>query len=432
VPGPPKHVRRTDRLPQQTEQGGFTGRFQRGPHQAVIRLVVFGDYQCGACCEIHEAVVQLLSDRDDLSYSHKHLPRGCFTCNGKSKGSELIQTAGRAARVAETAGLLKGNDGFWAMHEWLFQRDGQFTDKELVAALPGLGFDGESAFFQTMNSAEVTQRVECDVEESISLAVFRTPAVFVNGVQLEGLDVEQALPKAVEAVTAIHPEPRSAAFDRPLPGAEGLFRLWRTETPVEVSNRRQESRVLGEAEAPIRIVVWADYQSPGMPDLSRLLRGFVAKLEGVSLEMRHFPLSKKWNPNFSHLEREVFPDTWKMTKVVEAAAELGGPAAFWEMHEWLCGHQESFTIDAAMAAAEEMGIDVRQFANAVDGEPVRSRIDADITAGIDAGIGLPPCVYVDGRNVPDPHNRELYRRIFAEVTRSNEADKRADAPTVEK
>lgn len=413
-----EHVRRNDHLPRDFENGGFTGRYQRGPRRAAIRLVVFGDYNCKACREIHETIGKLLSERKDLSYSHKHLPRGCFTCNGGVNTPRLIETAGRAARAAETAGLLNGNDGFWAVHDWLVRENGEFTDEQLIAALPDLGFDDESVFFETMNSGDVVQRVEADVKESISLAVFRTPTVFVNGVLLEGIGADDSIQQAVEAVAAVRPQPRSAEFDVPMPGTEGLFRIWASQTPVAVPEPNEGHPVLGEADAPIRIVFWVDYQSPAAKDLSRVLQDVVAgRDDGTSLVIRHLPAGGSENATLRHDESQVVTDSWNMAKAAAAAAELGGPDTGRTMHEWLCDHRDGFTIDAASAAAEDMGISRTAFVTAVESQGIRARIEADIAAATDAGVGFAPRVYVNGREVPDPHDRGLYGRIFAELAR---------------
>ena len=75
-----------------------------------------------------------------------------------------------------------------------------------------------------------------------------------------------------------------------------------------------------------------------------------------------------------------------MALVAEAAGRLGGPDAFWKMHQWLLDHQGQFTETAARQAAVALGLDPGKLAAEIDSKAVREAVDGDIAAGAAAGI----------------------------------------------
>src|SRR5690606_27324872 len=105
---------------------GFEGRYRHGPEVVPVRIVVFTDYQCPDCDQLDQTLEGLIQGRPDVAVSVKHFPFS-KACN-PNVPREMHPNACWAARAAEAAGVLRGRDGFWAMHRWLFSRRGSFTD----------------------------------------------------------------------------------------------------------------------------------------------------------------------------------------------------------------------------------------------------------------------------------------------------------------
>lgn len=183
-----------------------------GPERAAIRLEIFLDYQCQHCQRIDTQVQALWQQYAELmSISIRHYPL-CMDCNY----SQQVNThphACRAARAAETAGVLKGSEGFWRMHTWLFQRLGEFTDEELRAALLQQGFNDPKLFFETMEGKQPLRRILSDIVEAEARDIRGTPFIFINGVMLRGWEAENALVRAVQ--TTLEHRPREGATFSP-------------------------------------------------------------------------------------------------------------------------------------------------------------------------------------------------------------------------
>ncbi len=156
----------TDRIIEATPQErltAFTGRYRLGPEAAPIRLVVFSDYQCPECRAIEAQLRPLVAQRDDITLSAKHFPFcSDFNAFTHQHGINIHPIACWAARAAEAAGLLYGNDGFWKMHFWLFDHEGSFDDADLRQGMAELGFDYQ-AFLAAMTGQETLPGVEADI-----------------------------------------------------------------------------------------------------------------------------------------------------------------------------------------------------------------------------------------------------------------------------
>ena len=191
-----RHLHRSKRAP---VLDPVVGRWWRGPQNAAIRLVIFSDYQCPDCRKTELQLHGALAGRCDVAVSYKHFPLA-RECNPRVKSPGDHRHACRAARAAEAAGMLGGSEGFLRLHAWLFKRKAEFTDEQLAAVLPGMGFSDVDGFLKVMDGPDAAERVKRDVAEGTALGVSATPAVFVNGVRLEGATADRAILRLLEAV----------------------------------------------------------------------------------------------------------------------------------------------------------------------------------------------------------------------------------------
>lgn len=381
----------------------FTGRYRRGPERAPIRLVIITDFQCPDCRRIEQQVRQILAERDDVSLSIKHHPFN-QECNPTVVGRKH-PNACWAARAAEAAGILWGDEGFWKMHDWLFERQGAFsTSQEVEEAIRGFGYD-PAGFFDVMQSPETLARVRADVQEADDLGLFFTPMIFINGVELKGWYARDAVRRTVEELAAKNLPARTAADDRPPPALEKYIADWRDERVRELPPDEHPGW-FGSPEARVRIVMWGDYQEPLTIEADGIIRAFAADRSDVAYSFRHYPLNTDCNPHFSE---KRFPHTCRASQAVEAAGRLGGPAARAAMHVWLMENAAGFSDEAVVAAAAEMGLEPTAFQAALDSPEVQKAIAEDVRAAhtfpilrYGAGPGLPgvPTIFINDKLVP--------------------------------
>lgn len=374
--------------------GGFTGRWLRGPEKASIRIVMLFDYQCIDCQRIETTQVkQLMQQRQDVSLSVKHFPM-CADCNPGFASRNLHPNACWAARAAEAAGILYGNEGFWKMHDWLFERKGAFTDHDLSEGLAALGFD-RPKFIQTMKSEETLQRVTSDISEGMWLGLYYTPMIFINGIELKGVFAHNAVTRAVADLVMQNLPPMTCDQDQPPPALEKAVADWREGVPRMLPPDPQ-SWPKGDATAPLRIVLWGDYQEPYTAKADAMIQKFLATQPKSYYEFRHYPVNQLCNPAGNTTKH---PLACRAAAAAEAAGMLGGAEAYWHMHDWLMTSQQTFNDAALRDAATGMGLDPDALFAQMETQEVKNAIAEDAKTARSLGLQSIPFIFVNDRHV---------------------------------
>jgi Na+/H+ antiporter NhaA len=139
----------------------------RGPDDALVTLVEYGDFECPYCGQAEPVVRQLLAEfGDDLRYVWRHLPL-----------EDVHRYAQLAAEASEVAGA---HDLFWEMHDVLLRHQDALTVRDLVGYAQQLGLD-EERFRGALRKRKYAGRVAEDVESADASGVSGTPTFFVNG-----------------------------------------------------------------------------------------------------------------------------------------------------------------------------------------------------------------------------------------------------------
>jgi uncharacterized OsmC-like protein/predicted DsbA family dithiol-disulfide isomerase len=152
----------------------------RGPADAAVTVVEYGDFACPSCRAAHPIVAALLAASPDVRFVFRANPR-----------SHLFPDAEPAAEAAEAAAA-RGK--FWEMHDRLFERDDGLGRPQLVAMARALGLDG-AAFEAELDGRVHREAVRAQELSGFHSHVIGTPTFFVNGVRFE--DAPELLPAAV-------------------------------------------------------------------------------------------------------------------------------------------------------------------------------------------------------------------------------------------
>ncbi len=159
----------------------------RGPADASVTLVEYGDFECPFCGQAEPIVRELLAGDGDLRYVWRHLP--------------LTDVHPRAEVAAEAAEAAAAQDAFWEYHALLFAHQDALAPKQLVAYAEQLGLDADR-FRRELRDREHAGRVARDVESADLSGVAGTPTFFVNGARHHGAYDVGALKAAVQAARA--------------------------------------------------------------------------------------------------------------------------------------------------------------------------------------------------------------------------------------
>ena len=379
--------------PDEERLSAFTGRYRLGPETAPIRIVVISDYQCPDCQNIEFELRGILSRRDDVSLSAKQFPF-CTDCNPHATRN-MHPNACWAARAAEAAGILHGNEGFWQMHRWLFDHQGSFTDSELRSELVQFGYD-PAEFKSVMEGAKTLDLVQGDIDQAIALGLFQTPMIFINGVELKGWQAPGTLSRAVAAVAASKPPMATATADRPMSAPAKYVADWRDEKTRTMPADSHDWAVGAEA-ARVTITMWGDYQEPNTAEVDRILRRVVQDRPETRYAFRHFPFDNTCNPTIGVTRH---PRACRAAQAAEAAGTLAGQAGYWRMHEWLLTNRSRFNDQTLRQATPGMGFDADALLAEMDTDETAQAIAEDVRAAQRLGVRSVPRIFINGKRVP--------------------------------
>ena len=139
----------------------------RGPDDALVTVLEYGDFECSFCGQAESVVRELLSSfDDDLRYVWRHLPL-----------NDVHSSAQLAAEASEAA---SAQGKFWEFYDALFAHQGTFTPQDLERFARELGLDVER-FNHELRHRVYTPRVADDVSSADASGVSGTPTFFING-----------------------------------------------------------------------------------------------------------------------------------------------------------------------------------------------------------------------------------------------------------
>lgn len=403
----------------------LAGRYRLGPELSPIRIVMFTDYQCPDCKLLEAQLFRLVDEKAPISVTIRHFPFSS-DCNPHSP-RRMHANACWASRAAEAAGMIGGSEAFWRMHRWLFERGGSFTDEQLREGVRALGLGEPRAFEQIMTGAQTLARVKGDIDDAVRLGIYNTPFIFINGVELRGWTAPDALVRTVQAMMESLPPPGAGADDRPPDAAEKQVEDWR-RNPVVAFPAGLLRHGKGPEESPVTIVMFGDYAEDFTGQADAVIRLFTS---GTGPTVRYyfvpFPVDRSCNPAIPETK---YPDACARALAAEAADMVGGPEAFWAMHDYLMSNQRTFTPEGARVAAMGAGVDAAQYDDAISqpflGDPVAS----DCQAALNLGLTSIPMIFVNGKHLP--RWRAGNENIIPRVIYAAEEEARAAhaAPTI--
>lgn len=165
------------------EREGLRRDYAKGNPFAPVVLVEFSDFECPFCQKLAFDLNELLSDfPDQMEIVFKNFPLD-RSCNSMVQ-RDMHRNSCFLAQLARCAGE---QDRFWDMTEYLMSlREGLETQDRrglIKEAVKALDLDGVG-LTECMNSERQLEKVRSDVLEGISLKIDHTPALFINGRQV--------------------------------------------------------------------------------------------------------------------------------------------------------------------------------------------------------------------------------------------------------
>jgi protein-disulfide isomerase len=149
----------------------------RGPKDAPVTIVEFGDLQCPACKAAQPTIEGLAASAPNARFVFQNFPLEMH--NWAAKGAAYADCVGRAS-----------NDTFWKFIAHTYDTQGDITaenaDEKLTALADGVGLKGaEIAACATTPATKA--RVEASLALGKELEVNSTPTLFINGRKISNI-----------------------------------------------------------------------------------------------------------------------------------------------------------------------------------------------------------------------------------------------------
>jgi predicted DsbA family dithiol-disulfide isomerase len=322
----------------------------------------------------------------------------------------------------------------------------------MLLCRPGVGFSQQSNVVAIVNGEAVSQeqldaaiKMQLDaINEQVSALKQQALARLIDNVLLQqaasaqGISLQEYLSRDVEGVSVTSREV-DEAYERSknqLPGVlapEAKYRIRRSLEDTRradalralLQNLRRQADVrnvlletvsssrdlaeaagpsLGSPNAPVTVVVFADFECPFCRSAAPLLRQAVESAPGkVRLVFKHFPL-------------ESHQHALDMAR--------GGVCAerenvFWPFHDRLFQQESGLNARQLADLAASMGVDPIRFNQCMASREVQHVIEKDLALGRAAGVSGTPSIFVNKRKLTSV--RELEDAIQEALSRASVA-----------
>lgn len=155
----------------------------KGNSAAPVTIVEFSDFQCPFCQKVNATLYQILAKYEgSVRLSFRDFP---------------LQQHPQAIIAAEAARCATEQGKFWEYHDALFANPVNLDKQGLIERARSLKLDIDS-FDTCLNSGKYKAQIEQDIRDGMKAGVAGTPAFFVNGVFLSGMQMVTVFEKIID------------------------------------------------------------------------------------------------------------------------------------------------------------------------------------------------------------------------------------------
>ncbi len=166
----------------------------------------------------------------------------------------------------------------------------------------------------------------------------------------------------------------------------------------------EQDRVKGDANAPVTLVEYTDFQCPACGAYYPILDQLSKDLEGkMKFVVRHYPLIQ--------IHKNALPSA----RAAEAAGRQG---KFWEMYDVLFANQKEWsnaddpTKSIFPAYATRVGIDVEKFKQDMTDSSLDEKINQDRATGNELKISGTPSFFLNGKKLENPSSVDAFKKAI--------------------
>jgi protein-disulfide isomerase len=169
------------------------------------------------------------------------------------------------------------------------------------------------------------------------------------------------------------------------------------DSPISVTS---EDPVWGNRNAPVTMVIFSEFECP-----------FCARVEGSieAIKQQYGPDKVRvvWKSNPLAFHKSARP----ASVAAETVRALAGNEAFWKFHKSAFANQKALTRENFEKWAQEAGVDMAKFKDALDKETYAAKVDKDLALGQKLGVRGTPHTFVNGVTVNGAQPVDKFKEV---------------------
>lgn len=165
----------------------------KGDENAPVTIIEFSDYECPFCGRFYSETLNQIEEQ--------YVKTGKVKMAFKDFPLSFHQSAQKAAEAAKCVGDELGDEGYWKMHNKMFDNQQSLGITSLKESARKVGANGER-FDSCIDSGKMASKVQAEFVEGQKAGVKGTPAFFINGRLVSGAQPFQAFKAAIDAELA--------------------------------------------------------------------------------------------------------------------------------------------------------------------------------------------------------------------------------------
>lgn len=170
---------------------------------------------------------------------------------------------------------------------------------------------------------------------------------------------------------------------------------------------------VGNREAPVKLVMYGDYESEACAKANEVVNQLMEKYEDkLQFNFRHFPLTRIHQ---------------RAQKAAEASIGAAQEGKFWDMHNTLFAHRRQLGTISLKGYAKEVGVTDKNFLTKLVDSVYGWSVRADLLEGADKGIRDVPYFYINGEVYDGPVNVNAFSKVIDLLAKTKKAPAKAAA-----
>lgn len=170
---------------------------------------------------------------------------------------------------------------------------------------------------------------------------------------------------------------------------------------------------VGNREAPVKLVMYGDYESEACAKANDVVNQLMVKYEDkLQFNYRHFPLTRIHQ---------------RAQKAAEASIGAAQEGKFWDMHNTLFAHRRQLGTISLKGYAKEVGVTDKNFLTKLVDSVYGWSVRADLLEGADKGIRDVPFFYINGEAYKGPVNLNAFSKVIDLIAKTKKAPAKAAA-----